>query len=212
MLLVSNRKFTPAFGNLWDFFFMVNHIIVKFLNHMLRVRLWLPAIQLFSNDLCVASQEGRTDSTSPRCPPAQRWRPTWKWPQRSCTPWTPKASRVRPDACCVTPTCACTRVRQWACTNRFLSPGTQTPLPPSHTYPPLPRQEISRKTKKTQTEAYTLRRAAACQQGCCPEFTLRAPPLLNACLSLERLRGVWGGGRYLHCALVEVLCSSCSSM
>lgn len=91
-------------------------------------------------------------------------------------------------------------------------PRNPDPSAPQSHLPPLPRQEFSRKTKKTQTEAYTLRRAAACQQGCCPEFTLRAPPLLNACLSLERWRRVWGGGRYLHCALVEVLCSSCSSM
>lgn len=60
-------------------------------------------------------------STSPRCLHVRRWGPIWRWPLRSCTPWTPRASRARPAVCCVTPTCACTRAPPWACTSR--APG-----------------------------------------------------------------------------------------
>lgn len=155
----------------------------------------------------VAFQEGRMVSTSRKFLLVRRWKRTWKWPQRSCTPLIPKASRARPDACCVMLICACTRARPWACTSRILSQDpTLPPLLLRHSTFPLPGQEISRKTKNE------TKRTAGCQQGRCPELTLSPLTLHNACLVLEVGEGRRGGGGYLHCALVEVLCSSCSPM
>lgn len=107
-------------------------------------------IVLFLMTVHVTLQEGRMVSTSPRCLHVQRLRSTWKWPQRSYMLWIPRASRVRPGASCVTPTCACTRARPWACTSRILF----KPLPlhscPSATppFPPPPRAGDSQKDIK----------------------------------------------------------------
>lgn len=74
-----------------------------------------------SNHVACDFQEGRTVSTYHRCLPVQRWKPTWKWPQKNCTLLILRASRARRDAYSAMLTCACTRARPWACTSKTLS-------------------------------------------------------------------------------------------